>query len=150
MNLDQLLDGEFSQLSDKPEFKPYPRGQHAVTIHFKEKKFGDKGVDGAGIEVKFKYLEKGEFVDENDVAPEAGAEATLNLNLTHKTEMARDFNQGIFKIILAAIAEKNPGVTSPRQLMELGQGAAAIVTTGLKDNKEKTGKFLTLEAIQIA
>ena len=147
MNLDALLDGSFEQLADKPEFKPYPRGQHAVQVFFKPKQFGEKGKDGEGYEVKFKYSEVAELVDpENDVPPKAGAEATLQFNMTSKEDFIREAGQGNMKMIFRAMAEKYPGM-SPRQMLEAGSGDFAVITTGLRKNKDKTQEFLTLEAI---
>jgi hypothetical protein len=149
MNLDQLLDGSFDQLADKPEFKPFPAGQHAVQTFFKSKKFGENGKDGEGFEVKFKYMELVELTDPSKEVPKAGAESTLQLNLTAKDDFQRESGQGNFKIIMAALAAKHPGL-NVRQLIEAGQGQAAIITTGTRMNKDKTGEFLTLSAIQYA
>ena len=147
MNLDQLLDGTIDQLADKPEFKPYPAGAHVVTTFFTEKKYGADKKE-AGIEEKFKYVEVGELANpDEDVAPKAGDEGMLSLNLTSKDEFQREFAQGTLKEILKALAAKF-GNKSPRELMEEGKGQQAIIVTTLRSNKDKTASFLQLQKIE--
>lgn len=148
MNLDQLLDGAFDQvLADKPEYKPFPAGVHAVQVFFKIKKFGDKGVDGEGYEVKFKYGEQMELTDTSAVPAKAGDEASLSLNMTAKDDFQRENAQGTMKMIVKAAAEKFGGTTA-REVIAAADGQFAAITTGTRLNKEKTASFLTLSKVQ--
>lgn len=150
MNLDALLDGGFEQLADKPEFKPYPAGVHAANIFFKDKQFGEKGKDGAGFEVKFKYLENVELVNSEDAVPKADDEMTMNLNLTAQKDGTRENAQGNLKLILAAAKIKFPEANSVRELIAAAQGQAAAITTSIRKNRQKPEEpgFFQLDKIE--
>lgn len=150
MNLDALLDGGFEQLADKPEFKPFPAGVHAVNVFFKEKQFGEKGKDGEGFEVKFKYLENLELVNSEDKVPKADDEMTLNLNLTAEKEGTRDNAQGNLKIIMAAAKVKFPEANSVRELIASIGGQAAAITTSIRPNRQdkNAAGFFQLDKIE--
>lgn len=150
MNLDQLLDGSFDQvLADKPEFKPFPAGVHAAQIFFKLKKFGEKGADGEGYEVKFKYAEQVELTDTEAKPAKAGDEVTLSLNLLAKDDFQRESAQGTLKDIIKAAAEKFGGTTT-REVIAAADGQFAVITTGIRANKAKTAEYMTLQKIQFA
>lgn len=149
MNLDALLDGGFEQLADKPEFKPFPAGVHAVNVFFKDKQFGEKGKDGAGFEVKFKYLEPVEIKPE-DVAPKADDEMTMNLNLTAEKDGTRENAQGNLKLIVTAAKVKFPEANSVRELIAAANGQAAAITTSIRPNRQdkNAAGFFQLDKIE--
>ena len=151
MTFDQLLDGAFDQvLADKPEFKPFPAGVHAAQIFFKLKQFGEKGVDGSGYEVKFKYAEQVEITNPEDKPAKAGDESSLSLNMTAKDDFQRESAQGIMKQILTAAAAKFEGMTTPRELIAASEGQFCLITTTVRQNKEKTASYLQLQKIVFA
>lgn len=150
MNLDQLLDGAFDKvLADKPEFKPFPSGVHACQLFFKLKKFGEKGADGEGYEVKFKYAEQVELADSSAVPAKPGDEVTMSFNMTAKDDFQRDSAQGHMKMILAAAAAKFGGTTG-REVIAAADSQFAVITTGVRKNKDKTAEFMTLQKIEFA
>lgn len=151
MNLDALLDGSFEELADKPEFKPYPAGVHAAQLFIKQTKFGDKGKDGEGFELKFKYIENVELSNADDSIPKAGAEMTVNCNMTAEKEGTRNNAQGNIKMVAAASKVKNPGLTSTRELLEAANGQAVAITTSIRKSGkgDEAKEFFQLDRIEL-
>lgn len=142
-NMDALLDGTLEDLKDMPEFKPYPRGVHRVILDIERKK-----IDGWPIfEVKMKAIETIELADAAADQPlEKGSEASVAYFMAHEKDIVAELGQGKFKLIMASAAEKF-GAKSNRDLIADCQGAEVMVVTGLRENKDKTRKFVDIEAL---
>lgn len=145
-NMDALLDGTLDDLKDMPEFKPYPRGVHRVTLSIEQKK-----IDGwPAFEIKMKAIETIELADATTDQPlEKGSEASVAYFMAHEKDIVAELGQGKFKLIMASAAEKF-GAKSNRDLIADCQGSEVLVVTGLRDNKDKTKKFTDIEALTFA
>jgi len=136
-DINALLDGTLDDLADRPEFKPYPKGAHRVLLKLEVKKIGQK----QAVEASFIAEETMELADpENDAPLEKGAKASVAFLLDN------EYGQGDFKKVMAAAAGKF-GAKTNRELMEDCQNAEVVIITGLRQNKEKTQTYVTLEEI---
>jgi hypothetical protein len=132
-NLDALLEGTLDDLKDLPEFKPFPPGVHKVTVTSEQKKVNNKPC----LEVKLKLVEVVELANSSDEPPAPGAEANVLLQLDN------DFGQGMLKKILLAVAGKFGAKKNSELLADL-QNLECVVATNVRDNKEKTAKYLSI------
>jgi hypothetical protein len=138
--LDDILDGNLDDLSDVPEFKPFPNGAHKVTIHFERKEVNKHPC----VEVKMKALETLELNDpEKDQPLEKGAEGSVLYMLDN------DIGQGKFKELMkpfAAHYEK----TKLSELMKEGNGNEVAVVINQRPNKDKTAMYMDIVNLQMA
>jgi hypothetical protein len=132
-NLDALLEGTLDDLKDLPEFKPFPAGVHKVTVTSEQKKVNNKPC----LEIKLKLVEVVELSNSEDTPPEAGAEANVLLQLDN------EFGQGMLKKILTAVALKFGAKKNSELLVDL-QNLECLVATNIRENKDKTAKYLSI------
>lgn len=143
MNIDDLLDGTLDDLSDMPEFKPFPIGIHRMTINWD----GPKEVSGVpSIELKLTIIETAELKNPTDTPPKAGDTTNILFMLKRKegdTLVKNELGEGQFKAVLAAIKPAFDASLSNRQLMEESQGFEILGATGHRINKTDKSKIYT-------
>jgi len=145
-NMKDLLDGNIADLSDKPEFKPFPVGTHRCKFSWEEKKI-DKV--GSGIQLNLTAIKTEELPSDSKESPvEPGAKTSVMMFLSHDTEFVWQFGQGQFKELMATLAEKF-GAASPRELMKKSDGMEGLFLTGVRENKDKTQRFTSVEGFAL-
>lgn len=143
-NIDALLDGTLDDLTDLPEFKPYPVGTHAVVLTVVDKTAVKDRVNGhPGFEIKMKAIETLELANPDDAPLVAGAETSVLYLLDNP------IGQGSFKKLLASAAE-HFGAKSNRELLADLQGATVAVVTRQRQNKEKTQTYTDIVEMKVA
>lgn len=138
-SMDSILDATLDDLADMPEFIKYPAGAHQVVIEKIESKVINKA---PYLEVKFKLRETLELAEPTDVAPVAGTESSVLF------KMDNEFGQGSFKAVITPIA-KHAGTASIRDAIAAAAGMEVVIVTKLKDNKDKTDKFMSIVSLTV-
>jgi len=139
-----MLDGTLDDLSDLPEFKPYPAGTHAVVLTIMDLTAKDKRVNGhPGFEFKMKAIETLELADSNETPLVAGAETSCLYLLDNP------IGQGSFKKVLQSAAE-HFGAKSNRDLLADLNGATVAVVTRQRQNKQKTQTYTDIVEMKVA
>lgn len=143
-DVDALLDGTLDDLSDLPEFKPYPAGTHAVILTIVDKTaVKDRINKHPGFEVKMKAIETLELANPDDTPLVAGMETSVLYLLDNP------IGQGSFKKLLASAAE-HFGAKNNRALIADLQGATVAVVTRQRSNKEKTQIYTDIVEMKVA
>ena len=143
-DVDALLDGTLDDLSDLPEFKPYPAGTHAVVLTIVDKTAAANRVNNhPGFEVKMKAVETLELANSDDQPLAAGAETSVLYLLDNP------IGQGSFKKLLASAAE-HFGAKSNRELIADLNGATVAVVTRQRQNKDKTQTYTDIVEMKVA
>ena len=138
-NFDDLLDGTLDDLSDIPEFKPFPNGAHRSTIKFEKKTVNEHPC----VEVKLILIETLELANPNkDTPPEKGTEA----NVLYM--MDNELGQGKFKELMKPFAELH-GNLKLGQLIDASQGSEVTAVTNVRPNKEKTKDYMDIVSLQV-
>lgn len=137
--LDSLLDMTLDDLSDLPEFKVYPVGTHRVSMSMATKKINEH----PAMEVKFKYISMEELADPAVEAPAAGTESSVAFFLDN------EIGQGQLKAFAKPLAE-HFGTGNMRELVAQTQDAEVIITTKIRQNKEKTQSYLNVVSVSVA
>jgi hypothetical protein len=137
--LDTLLDGTLDDLADLPEFKPFPPGAHRCTVIFIRKEINKH----PSVEVGLKAIETVELANPTEDTPlTAGAEASVAYMLDN------EIGQGQFKELMKAFAKEGEN-KKLSELMEDNRNAEVLVVTALRDNKDKTRKFMNIKQISL-
>lgn len=143
-DVDAMLDGTLDDLSDLPEFKPYPAGTHAVVLTIVDKTAPKNRVNNhPGFEVKMKAVETLELASSDDQPLAAGAETSVLYLLDNP------IGQGSFKKLLASAAE-HFGAKTNRELIADLQGATVAVVTRQRQNKDKTQTYTDIVEMKVA
>jgi hypothetical protein len=140
--LDALLDGTLDDLEDIPEFRPFPAGAHRCIFSWEQKTVNNH----PSIEVKLTAKETVELAkpaDDAENKPLVGGETGSVLYM-----MDNPLGQGKFKEILKALAA-HFGSKTTRELLADASGAEVLAVTGLRENKEKTKKYMDIVQIQV-
>ena len=136
--MDNLLDGTLDDLSDMPEFKPYPAGVHKCYISFESKEINKF----PAVEVSLKAIETVELSAGDSEGPLAeGAVTSSAFFLKHSNSEVAKLGQGKLKEILKALQPSYPSAVSMRELMKEASGSVVMVATGQRPNKEKTKMY---------
>lgn len=144
--MSSLLDGFLDDLSDKPAFKPFPIGAHHCKFTWEEKTIKDVG---SGVQINLEVIKTVELAEPTKDEPaKPGDKTSIMLFLSHEQEFVWQFGQGQLKEILAKIGEKL-GKDSNRNLMKKSNGMEAIFLTGIRENKEKTQQFTSIEGFEL-
>lgn len=144
-DLASLLDGTLDGLSDRPSFKPFPKGAHRCKIGWEPKVVKDVG---SGVELSLVVIKTEELENPGDAPCDPGDKTKMMFFFTHAQEFVWQNGQGQFKELMANVAEKlGPG--SPRELMAKSNGMEAIVVTGVRSNKEKTQEYTVIEDFEL-
>lgn len=143
-NIDQLLDGTLDDLADLPEYKNIPPGVHRCNINFELKEIGDKKYPA--VAVTLTAIETVELPAGATEAAEKGQKSNVLLFLKHEKQTVAMMGQGKFKELMKVLAESF-GDKSPRELMELGQGAEILAQTSLRKPKGKDDVYFQLDGI---
>ena len=138
-NIDSILAVSLDDLPDLPEFKVYPAGAHRTLIKFEKKQIGEH----PAIEAKFTMVETVELTDPaKDTPVEAGTESSVAFMLDN------EFGLGKFKEIMKPFAA-HFGHSNLSQLLEEAAGTEVLVSTKVRQNKEKTQSYLDIVSLQI-
>lgn len=144
MDVDALLDGTLDDLADMPEFKPFPVGTHKVVFKAEVKKVGKD----TAVEVGMTAIETVELPSGSEDQPLAAGDNTNVLYfLTHSNPQVAEMGQGQFKELMKSVAE-HFGAKKNSDLIADLNGAEGLVVTGIRQNKEKTKKYTTIEGVQ--
>lgn len=130
-----LLDATLDDLSDLPEWKPFPAGTHRCVFKFETKK-NDKKVTTTYITLK--AMETVELANATEDTPlEAGSEVTVQYQL------GNEIGQGKLKALLGSFAShlKLPKEAKLSQVIEAAQGMEALVSTRIQYSKDKTQRY---------
>lgn len=142
-DLDTLLDGTLDDLTDMPEFAPFPAGAHRAVMSW-EILQGKKAVNGhPTIKLNIKGLETIELVDKENAKPISKDQETSVLFM-----MDNEMGQGSYKNVIAALKE-HYGEGSNREIMEKSKDAEVLVVTNLRPNKDKTKMYTGIEGIKV-
>lgn len=145
VDIDALLDGTLDDLADVPEFKNYPAGVHKVKISWDLAKEVSDGKGGKKkvVGLNMTGIETVELPAGSEDAPiTEGQVANVMFDLKN------EYGQGQFKEIMKSLAA-HYGAKSNRELAKESEGAEVLVTTDLRDNKDKTKKFLQVVALAV-
>ena len=139
MSLDSLFDTELDDLADLPSFAVPPAGSYIASI----KKWEAKDVAGhPSWEITFNLKEVAELVNVNDVAPEPNSECSVLYM------MDNDIGQGHYKEFAAPFAAAAQS-GSPRVYVPASIGMEIMLTTKVRQNKEKTQDYLDVVSVHI-
>jgi hypothetical protein len=131
---DGLLDSALDDLSDLPEFKPFPAGAYRVAFEFTEKKVNDK----PSVELKMKCLEVLELAEEQEEkdVPVAGkSESSVLMILKNNDGSRNEIAEGQLKNILKSI-QPVVGGANIREVMANAKGAEFNVVLKTKLDKK--------------
>ena len=134
-----FADMSIDDLEDLPGFDPYPNGAHLVTIKFETKVINDKPAVILGTT----YVEVGELEDPEAKPPKAGDTYDFMFGL------ASEYGQGSLKAVLKPLAEAT-GKTSPLEIMEAVNGAAALIVTKQRHDKSADVMRCNLKSLVLA
>ena len=144
-NMNSLLDGNLDDLADKPAFKPFPIGGHQCKFNWELKDIKDVG---SGVQLNLIGIRTVELANDKDEPIKAGDKTNIMLFFDHDNEFVWQYGQGQFKEMMATIAAKlGPG--SPRELMNKSNNMEALFITGIRENKDKTQEFTSIEGFEL-
>lgn len=144
INMDSLLDGTLDDLADLPEFRPFPPGLHRAIFNWEQKVVANH----PSIEVKFKAKETIELskpADDADNKPLVGGEEASVLYM-----MDNEIGQGSFKENVLKPLAAHYGAKVTRELLAEAKGAEVMIVTDLRENKEKTKKYMSIVKMEVA
>lgn len=135
-NIDSLLDASIDDLDDLPEFAVYPAGVHRVVVKFSTKAINEN----PAVEMAMSAVETVELVNSDETPLAAGAESSVLFMLNN------EFGQGKLKQIMKPLAAQF-GTTSIKETMEAANEAEVIVTTKVRQNKDKSQSYTDVTKI---
>lgn len=135
-SIDALLDASIDDLDDLPEFAVYPAGVHKVIVKFSTKSIND----APAVELSMSAVETVELVNSDDTPLVAGAESSVLFMLNN------EFGQGKLKAIMKPLSAIY-GTTSIKDTMEAASGGEFIITTKVRQNKDKSQSYTDVTKI---
>jgi hypothetical protein len=136
--LDSILDSSLDDLSDLPEFAVFPAGVHKVTLKFESKMVNDH----PAVEMGMTLVDTLEMSNSDEQPLAAGAESSVLFMLDN------EFGQGKLKLIAKPLAE-HFGVGNIKAVMEAANGMEVVVTTKVRQNKDKSQTYTDVTKVII-
>ncbi len=131
-SIDSLLDATIDDLSDIPEFKPFPIGAHRASIKWDyTKKVNDKTV----VELSVTAIETLELSNPEDTPTKAGDSTNILFQFTKKDGTPNELAQGLWKALLKPLQEHFK-TASNRETMDASQGAEVLIVTNMRSDKK--------------
>lgn len=153
ISMDDLLDGTLDDLSDMPEFKPFPAGAYKLKLNFDSKK---KINDMSAIEVKMTCVEAVELNNPEDTPPAPGDTTNVLFIMKKKDDNGKvvrnELAEGQFKELMKGLAPAFPTAKSTREMMEMAEGFEVLGVTSIRENKKDKNnikRYTSIDSVQV-
>lgn len=146
-DLDSILDSTLDDLSDVPEFKPFPAGAHKVTIKWDFKEISKQMCP----QITLTHVETLELANPEDEPPKVGDTCNMAFLMKAKDGSINEIAQGQFKNLLKPLAA-HLGTTSNRDTITESQGMEVVVVTGVRtdsSDKDNVKHYLQIKNLMV-
>lgn len=141
-----ILDQQVEDLSDLPEFKPWPAGTYLIDLTTEIDEVEQTLENGNKVKRQVPKLvnnfkEVIELDNPDDEAPGEKAKFFISTYLVKKDGTRNEFGEGQLKMYLVALKDMYPDAGTNRELITAADGTQLAITVKVRKRKDQDGNM---------